>query len=152
MEAQGDVHQEPTESDDGDKQYFRRIHLICDDVERDDAYDGLSWFSADKPVKPAWRTVTQRTPRKQRKKTAGLHIDTSQLPPPDPRAQVASWATWQRRLVYFHVIYHYAHFFGFFQRILTRLRLKNPLCSHQVLTAQDFSFQDRLRLRTQGLK
>ena len=159
MEAQRDAHQEPPESDDSGKQYFRRIHLICDDTETDDGMGGGGWFGlpADEPVplKPAWRTVPKRTHRNRKNKPEGLHIATS----PDPRAQVPSWATWQRKLVYFHIIYHYTHFFWFFQRIPTwslRLRPQNPLCSYQIVAARDFSVQECLvtiiPLQTQGLK
>ncbi|KAF7366142.1 hypothetical protein MVEN_00491100 [Mycena venus] len=40
---------------------------------------------------PGWRTVTQRTTRKPKKKEAA----GPQLPNPDPRRQANSWATWQ---------------------------------------------------------
>jgi hypothetical protein len=57
------------------------------------------------PAKPAWRTVTQRAPRKQKKKNPDAPPAAAAGPGPalhpptlDPRAQVTSWATWQRRL------------------------------------------------------
>ena len=117
MGKQGNAHQEPPESNDGGKQYFRRIHLVCDGTERDDGLGGGGLFAPPAnelvPTKP---TVPTRTPGKLKNKPEGLHISTSQLPAFDPRAQVKSWKTWQRRLF----IYHYftivliCFFFGSF--------------------------------------
>jgi hypothetical protein len=62
------------------------------------------------PVKPAWRTVHQRQPRRQKLKkeppTTAPAAGPPAHPPPqprpdlgpnvDPRRQVNSWATWRR--------------------------------------------------------
>jgi hypothetical protein len=62
------------------------------------------------PAKPAWRTVTQRPLRKQKNRNpVALPAPAASLAPPhshvgptlrpDQKAQVTSWATWQRRVI-----------------------------------------------------
>ena len=53
---------------------------------------------APPPARPAWRTVQQRQPRRQR--TRRSEAPTAAPPPepePAPQERQQSWATWQRK-------------------------------------------------------